>query len=140
VTSRALSFERNFPMTSAVETVRAFYAALGQGDAPVALGLMAEDIEWNTMWHYRVEGRGPQKVAEFLLKPLMAEWSSFALTPADYIADGNTVVSLGRFTGVHGASGRSVDAAYAHVWDVAGGKIQRFRQYIDTLAVAEARR
>jgi ketosteroid isomerase-like protein len=127
-------------MISAIETVRAFYTALGRGDAPVALGLMAEDIEWTTMWHYKVEGRGPQKVAEGLLKPLMAEWSSFALTPAEYIADGNTVVSLGRFTGVHGASGRSVDAAYAHVWNVAGGKIQRFRQYIDTLAVAEARR
>jgi ketosteroid isomerase-like protein len=127
-------------MISAIETVRAFYTALGRGDAPVALGLMAEDIEWTTMWHYKVEGRGPQKVAEGLLKPLMAEWSSFALTPAEYIADGNTVVSLGRFTGVHGASGRSVDAAYAHVWNVARGKIQRFRQYIDTLAVAEARR
>jgi len=126
-------------MTSAIDIVRAFYAALGQGDAPVALGLMAEDIEWNTMWHYKVEGRGPQNVAEFLLKPLMAEWSSFALTPTEYIADGNTVVSLGRFTGVHGASGKTVEAAYAHVWDVDGGRIQRFRQYIDTLAVAEAR-
>ena len=30
------------------------------------------------MWHYRVVGRGPHKVAEFLLEPLMAEWSSFA--------------------------------------------------------------
>jgi ketosteroid isomerase-like protein len=127
-------------MTSAIETVRAFYAALRQGDAPVALGLMAEDIEWNTMWHYRVDGRGPQKVAEGLLKPLMAEWSSFALTPTEYIAEDNIVVSLGHFTGVHGVSRKKVDAAYAHVWDVAGGKIQRFRQYIDTLSVAEARR
>jgi ketosteroid isomerase-like protein len=127
-------------MTTAIETVRAFYAALGQGDAPTALGLMAEDIEWTTMWHYKVDGRGPQKVAEGLLRPLMAEWSSFALTPVEYIADGETVVSLGRFTGVHGASGRSVDAAYAHVWDIADGRIQRFRQYIDTSAVAEARR
>jgi ketosteroid isomerase-like protein len=124
-------------MTSAIETVRAFYTALGHGDAPAALGLMAEDIEWNTMWHYRVDG---QKVAEGLLKPLMAEWSSFALTPTEYIAEDNTVVSLGHFTGVHGASGKKVDAAYAHIWDVGGGKIQRFRQYIDTLAVAEARR
>jgi ketosteroid isomerase-like protein len=33
-----------------------------------------------------------------------------------------------------------VKAAYAHVWDLAGGRIQRFRQYIDTLAIAEARR
>jgi ketosteroid isomerase-like protein len=127
-------------MKSAIETVRAFYAALGQGDAPTALGLMDEDIEWNTMWHYKVDGRGPRKVAEGLFQPLMAEWSSFALTPTDYLADGDTVVSLGRFTGMHGASGKSVDAAYAHVWDVAGGKIRRFRQYIDTLAVAEARR
>jgi ketosteroid isomerase-like protein len=127
-------------MTSAIDTVRAFYSALGHGNAPGATGLMAEDIEWNTMWHYKVEGRGPQRVAEFLLKPLMEEWSSFALTPAEYIAEANSVVSLGRFTGVHGASGKTVDAAYAHVWDVAGGKIQRFRQYIDTLAVAEARR
>ncbi len=127
-------------MTSATDTVRVFYAALGRGDAAAALGLMADDIEWNTMWHYKVDGRGPQKVAEGVLKPLMAEWSSFALTPTEYIADGGTVVSLGRFTGVHGATGKSADAAYAHVWDVAGGKIQRFRQYIDTLAVWEARR
>jgi ketosteroid isomerase-like protein len=127
-------------MTSAIETVRSFYTALGRGDAPSALGLMAEDIEWNTMWHYKVDGHGPQKVAEGLLIPLMAEWSYFALTPTEYIGDGNTVVSLGRFTGVHGASGKSVDAAYAHVWDLADGKIQRFRQYIDTLKVAEARR
>jgi ketosteroid isomerase-like protein len=127
-------------MKTPIETVQAFYAALGQGDAPTALGLMADDIEWSTMWHYKVDGRGPQRVAEGLLKPLMAEWSSFALTPTEYIADGDTVVSLGRFTGVHGASGKAVDAAYAHVWDVAGGTIQRFRQYIDTLAIWEARR
>jgi ketosteroid isomerase-like protein len=127
-------------MKTPIETVHAFYAALGQGDAPAALGLMTGDIEWNTMWHYKVDGRGPQKVADGLLKPLMAEWSSFALTPAEYIAEGNIVVSLGRFSGVHSASDKPVDAAYAHIWDVVDGKIQRFRQYIDTLAVWEARR
>jgi hypothetical protein len=125
-------------MTTAIETVRAFYAALGRGDAPTALGLMAGDIEWETMWRYKVDGRGPQKVAEGVLKPLMAEWSSFALTPERYVGEGDSVVSLGRFTGVHGVTGKRVEAAYAHVWDVAGGQIRRFRQYIDTLAVAEA--
>jgi len=127
-------------MTRAAEIVRSFYKALSQGDVRTALGLMADDIEWNTMWHYKVEGRGPLKVAEGLLAPLMAEWSAFALTPAEYMADGDTVVSLGVFTGVHGGSGRSVKADYAHVWNVADGRIQRVRQYIDTLAVAEARR
>jgi uncharacterized protein len=85
------------------------------GDAPGALGLMAPDIEWITMWHYRVDGRGPERVAEGLFKPLMAEWSSFA-------------------------TGKKAAARYAHVWTVKDSKITRFRQYIDTLAIAEARR
>jgi ketosteroid isomerase-like protein len=127
-------------MTTAADVIRSFYKALSSGDAPGALSLMADDIEWNTMWHYKVDGRGPQKVAEGLLMPLMAEWSSFALTPTEYLTDGDTVVSLGAFRGVHGGSGKSVDAAYAHVWTVRNRRITCFRQYIDTLAVAEARR
>jgi ketosteroid isomerase-like protein len=127
-------------MTTPVETVRNFYAALASGNAPVALGLMADDIEWITMWHYKVDGRGPQKVAEGLVMPLMKEWKEFTLVPSEYIADGETVVSLGNFVGTHGASGKTADARYAHVWTVVDGRIKRFRQYIDTLAVAEARK
>ena len=127
-------------MTAPADIIRNFYAALSTGDAPTALGLMADDIEWNTMWHYKVEGRGPHAVAEGLLMPLMAEWSSFAMNPAEFIIEGDTVASLGSFTGVHGTTGKSVKADYAHVWQLADGKIARFRQYIDTLAVAESRR
>jgi uncharacterized protein len=101
---------------------------------------MAPDIEWITMWHYKVDGCGPERVAEGLFKPLVAEWSSFALVPTEFIIDGDRVVSLGDFTGVHGATGNQANARYAHVWTVKNGKIARFRQYIDTLAVAEARR
>lgn len=127
-------------MTTPVETVQNFYAALASGNAPVALGLMADDIEWITMWHYKVDGRGPQKVAEGLVMPLMKEWKEFTLVPSEYIADGETVVSLGNFVGTHGVSGKTADARYAHVWTVVDGRIKRFRQYIDTLAVAKARK
>jgi len=126
-------------MTNPIDIVRKFYASLSAGDAPSALALMAPDIEWTTMWHYRVEGRGPDKVAEGLLKPLMAEWSSFSLVPTEFITEGETVVSLGDFTGVHGTTGKTSHARYAHVWTVRDGKIASFRQYIDTLAIAEAR-
>ena len=126
-------------MTDPVEIVRSFYEKLGSGDAPGALALMAPDIEWITMWHYKVDGRGPERVAEGLFKPLMAEWTSFALVPTEFIADGDTVISLGDFTGVHGTTGKHANARYAHVWTVKDGLVTRFRQYIDTLAVAEAR-
>jgi ketosteroid isomerase-like protein len=122
------------------DVVRSFYDKLRAGDAQGALGLMAPDIEWITMWHYQVEGRGPERVAEGLFRPLMAEWSSFALAPTEFITEGGSVVSLGDFSGVHGTTGKSTTARYAHVWEVKDGKIARFRQYIDTLAIAEARR
>lgn len=127
-------------MNSPRETVRDFYNKLSASDVPGALGLLAPDVEWTTMWHYRVQGRGPEKVAEGLLKPLSAEWKSFSLVPEEFITQDSTVVSLGVFTGVHGMTNKTSKARYAHVWTVRDGRITSFRQYIDTLAIAEARR
>lgn len=49
------------------------------------------------------------------------------------------MVSLGRFTCVHNTTRKRADAQYAHVWTIETGKIARFRQYIDTLAITQAR-
>lgn len=122
------------------DIVRDFYDKLAAGDAAGALGLMAPDIEWITMWHYKVEGRGPGPVAEGLFKPLAAEWTEYSLVPTEFFTEGATVISLGEFKGVHGATGKTAEARYAHVWTVVDRKVTRFRQYIDTLAVADARR
>ena len=126
-------------MATPTEIVVEFYNNLKVGDVAGALGLMAPDIEWITMWHYKVDGRGPERVAEGLFKTLAAEWSSFALVPTKFIVDGDIVVSLGDFTGTHVTTGKRTKARYAHVWTVRDGKITRFRQYIDTLAIAQAR-
>ena len=126
-------------ITTPTDIIRDFYRKLASGDALGALGLMAADIQWTTMWHYKVEGRGPGPVAEGLFKPLMAEWTRFSLVPTEFIAEGATVVSLGAFKGVHAITGKTSEARYAHVWTVRDGKISAFRQYIDTLAIARAR-
>ena len=127
-------------MSTPTETVKNFYAALTAGDIPAAVNLMADDIEWITMLDpTNITGRGPRHVVEEMLKPLAQEWESYALTPSEFIADGDTVVSLGRFTCVHNTTGKRADAQYAHIWTIHGGTVTRFRQYIDTLAVTQAR-
>ena len=125
-------------MNHATRIVSSFYDKLQAGDIPGALGLMAPDIEWITMWHYKVVGRGPACVVEGLFMPLMAEWLSFELAPTEFITDGDTVVSLGIFKGIHGATGERVAARYAHAWTVKDRVITRFRQFIDTLEIARA--
>jgi ketosteroid isomerase-like protein len=127
-------------MTTPVEIVRSFYAKLATLDLPGALSLMAPDIEWNTMWHYKAAGRGPEHVAEGVLKPFAAEWTTGVFVPAKYVAVVETVVSIGDFTGVHGVTGKTVEARYAHAWIVRDGKITQFDQFIDTLAISEARK
>jgi ketosteroid isomerase-like protein len=121
------------------DVIRSFYDRLAVNDAPGALALMADDIEWTTMWHYKVVGRGPGPVAEGLFKPLMAEWTRFSFASTEFVTEGETVVSLGVFRGVHGMTGKASEARYAHVWTVRDGKITAFRQFIDTLAIAQAR-
>lgn len=121
-----------------IATVRSFYRALAAGDAAAALALMSADIEWVAMWPYGASGPGHQNAAEGVSFPLQTEWETFEIVPSEYIVQENAVLSIGRFRGVHGTTGQSADTVCAHLWTVRDGQITRFRQFIDTLAIAQA--
>ena len=127
-------------MTTPVETVQDFYAAIASGDTEKMVKLMAADIEWISVVDFDVQHRGPEEVMKKVFMPLMQEWESFSPAPSEFHAQGSTVVSLGRFACVHRATHKLADLPYAHVWDVKDGQIERHRQYIDTLALEEIRR
>jgi uncharacterized protein len=126
-------------MTAPVEVVRELYSKLTAGDACGALALMTDDVEWVPMMDYKVHGRGPQNVLEGMLIPAMTEWVTFILTPSEFVAESDRVVSIGRFHSTHRATGKTVEVNYAHAWEVRDGKIARFRQYIDTAEIEAAR-
>ncbi|HET9102555.1 MAG TPA: nuclear transport factor 2 family protein [Solirubrobacteraceae bacterium] len=51
----------------------------------------------------------------------------------EYLACGpDRLVVLGRYQGRHRGSGRALDAAFAHVLDLAGGRIRSLRQITDS--------
>ncbi len=129
-------------MTTPINIVQSFYAALGRGDAPSALGLLSPDMEWNVVegWPYKPTGRGPQGVADGVLMPVLKEWRDYALHGSDMFAAGeDKVVSIGVMTGVHTVTDKNLQAAYVHVWEVRAGQIVRMRQTVDTARVLEAR-
>jgi ketosteroid isomerase-like protein len=127
-------------MTTPVETVQDFYAAIAAGDTERMVALMSPDIEWISVVDFHVQDRGPEEVMKKVFAPLMQEWESFSPAPSEFHAQGSTVVSLGRFACVHRATHKRADLPYAHVWDIQDGKIERHRQYIDTLALEQIRR
>jgi ketosteroid isomerase-like protein len=126
-------------LANSVDTVRDFYTAITAGDTEKMIALMAPNIEWISVVDFNIQDRGPEEVMKKVFVPLVQEWESFSPNPSEFHADGNTVVSLGRFACVHRATKRRADLPYAHVWDIKDGKIERHRQYIDSLALEQIR-
>jgi ketosteroid isomerase-like protein len=58
--------------------------------------------------------------------------------PEEFIAQGDKVVVLGRFTMRIKATGRDSSSAWAHVWTLQGKMVSSVREYVDTLAVSRA--
>lgn len=77
---------------------------------------------------------------EKLLAPLARDWSSFTVTPHEFLAVDERVVSFGTYAGTFRSTDRSMTAAFAHRWVVHDGKIIRFNMYTDTAKVLEAMR
>jgi uncharacterized protein len=124
-----------------LETVKSFYDALGRGDAPAALGLLAEPLTWTEAEgfpYYSGTWTTPQQVFDNLLVPLNRDWDGFAVRPESFLTGGFEIAAFGTYTGVAKATGRKLAAPFAHRWKVVQGKLSSFYQYTDTVLVAYA--
>jgi ketosteroid isomerase-like protein len=125
-----------------VAVIRGIYDAFAAGDVPGVLGRMSPDIVWNEAENFIYAGgnpyTGPEAVLNGVFARCIGEWDGFAANPEEYLDAGDTVVVLGRYTGINKATGKPLDAQLAHVWRVADGKAARFQQYTDTLQAARA--
>ena len=123
---------------SSVETAREFYENFASGDIEAVLGSFDPDIEWREAEGnpYRPDGtpfRGPQEILEKLFVRLATEWDGFAVTPRTIDEGRNGLVVVeARYTGTFKPTGRLLDAEVCHLLTYRGGKLTRFRQYVDT--------
>lgn len=123
-----------------VALIRAMYEAFAKGDAAGVLGRMAPGMVWNEAEGFLYADRnpyvGPDAIAQGIFMRIAAEWDGFAVKPEEILDAGDTVVAMGRYTGKYKKTGRTLNAQFAHVWRVEGGKAARFQQYTDTLQSA----
>ena len=122
-----------------VDVVRGIYEAFGRGDMAGVLGAMADDIKW-----YEAEGmpygglyHGGNAVAQNVFGPITQDIPNFAVTPEEFIASGDTVAVVVRYTGTGKDTGKELDLPVVHVWDVRNGKLAQFRQFVDTAKFLE---
>lgn len=121
-------------MPSAQEVVERMYAAFGRKDESELRELLHPDIEWNQCAGFPGgdRRRGVDDVLEKTFGGLRSEWDDFRAVVEEYHPAGDTVIALGRYTGVHSGTRREMSAVFAHVYDVQDGRIVRYRQFTDT--------
>jgi ketosteroid isomerase-like protein len=122
-------------MNSSLDVVKGVYAAFAVGDVPAVLAAMAPDVHWTEAagGPYGGVSVGPDAVLQNVFMKLGTEWDGFAAVPGRFVADGETVVALGDYSGRHRATGKSFSARFAHVWTVRGGRVVQFEQITDTV-------
>jgi ketosteroid isomerase-like protein len=127
-------------MRNNIQIVQELYEAFARKDSGLLRQLLHPDVEW-----IQCEGfpggdrrRGVAEVLDKVFGGLRSEWSDFRAIAEEYLDSGDKIVALGCYSGTHAVSGKSMSAVFAHVYDVADGKVTRFRQFTDTQPMIDA--
>ncbi|MCE3246184.1 MAG: snoaL-like domain protein [Geminicoccaceae bacterium] len=130
---------RKRAVTTPRELIRDWYATLAAGDLAGALAALDPDIEWIEAESSPYGGpapiRGPEAVLRRVWLPLREDWERIAIEPDELIELPAGVLALVRYRGVRRGTGARLDAQAAHLWDVAGDRITRYRGFADTYAL-----
>jgi ketosteroid isomerase-like protein len=125
-----------------VELIQGLYAAFARGDAAAVIAAMDSGIVWNEAENFPYADRnpyvGPGAVAEGIFFRLVTEWDQFQALPSEILDAGDSVVALGYYKATYKATGIALNAQFAHIWRIAGGKIAGFQQYTDTAQAVRA--
>jgi uncharacterized protein len=119
-------------MSDNATIVQNAYSAFGKGDIGAVLDLLSDDVNWTsprTLPHGG-EFNGKTDVGQFF-KAIGANWTALPLE-VEQVADigGGLVVAVLRADGTRSTGARQAYGA-THVFTVRGGKVIRFREFVD---------
>ncbi|MEM9214156.1 MAG: nuclear transport factor 2 family protein [Cyanobacteria bacterium P01_F01_bin.150] len=125
---------------SNVDVIKRLYKAFAEGDSDSVCALLDPSVEWIESDGIPYGGifKGYEAVMNGVFAKIGAEWDNFTAHVDQFIDAGDVVVTLGTDSGTYKATGQTMRAPTASIWTLKDGKVVKFRQYIDTLAVVNA--
>jgi ketosteroid isomerase-like protein len=118
------------------------YDAFAAGDMDTVLANMADDVQWseaqNFIYDYGEPLVGKDAVVEKVFARLGAEWEYWNLEDKTFQNIGTDgVLVTGRYRAKNKATGKLLDAQFAHVLKLQDTLLKTFQQYTDTKQAAE---
>jgi ketosteroid isomerase-like protein len=123
-----------------LQTVKAFFAAMGSSEKEDLLALAADDIEWiipGEDWPLAGTHRGHAELA-VVLRKASDEIEMTYPQPPEFVVQGDRVFVIGIATGTIKATNKPFTDEWIFDIAVRDGKVARIQEYIDTQALAKA--
>jgi ketosteroid isomerase-like protein len=121
--------------------VQRLYDAFAKGDIATILNHLTADVEWifegpaiipfTGIRHGIEETRG-------FFTGLGTTQADMKLTPQQFVAQGDYVAMLGRYSGMVTATGKKFDSPVGHFFQIRDGKVSKFVNLGDTAAYVDA--
>lgn len=118
-------------MSAGGDLIRQAYDDFAQGNVPGVLDSLADDVTWNvpTLVPQGGSANGKEEVGGFFQR-LGELYEGLNLDIQDLVDGDNRVAGVGVASG-NLREGGPVEYGFVHVFDVEGGKVTRFREYVD---------
>jgi ketosteroid isomerase-like protein len=123
-----------------IEALKPIYEEWGRGNWAPRFDVYGDDMEWG--WSDEFPGmqgmaRDPETRSR-RLREWLSPWEEWRCEAEDYVAGGDVVVVLTRYTGRGKESGVDVDTRGAHLWTLRDGKVIRLEVFSSRARALEA--
>lgn len=127
-------------MGTNLDLIRATYEGTSDENGRNLLAVLAPDAEWTEAEGFPYAGTyvGPQAIVDGVFRRLGSEWTGYRAQVHTYLEDGDRVAAFGVYSGTYAATGKSMQASFAHLYQLKDGRIARMTQYVDTVPVRAA--
>jgi uncharacterized protein len=127
-------------MSTNLELIRGTYEGSSEDNGRNLLAVLSPDVEWTEAEGFPYAGTyvGPEALIDGVFRRLGTEWTGYRADVHTYIADGDRVAAFGVYSGTYNATGKSMTAPFAHLYQIKDGKVIRMTQYVDTVLVTRA--
>lgn len=117
-----------------VQSITKIYDAFGRGDIAYIIDQVTDDVRWVVHVDPVVPWAGDYstkaRVGGFF-SALNDAAETTAFNPAEFVAQGDTVVSMGEYGFKARATGKSSMGRWVFVWKLRNGKVSSYEQFHD---------
>ena len=125
-----------------VATITKIYEAFGKGDVPYILSQLTDNVRWvvhqDPVVPMAGDWSGKAKVPGFF-QAIGDNIDMKSFVPNEFVAQGDTVVSMGSMDCTARKTGKSAHTTWIFVWKLRGGKVSSYEQFHDPALAAAFR-